>query len=147
MKPHVPSPAFRPGNTPNRSMFSFYSRPLTELINFRNQLAILHSNANLVHQDISEGLHRLSDLPMHAVKTDRPFLRTCINLLTKLSLSILRIKRFIDRLDTTIQLSQGEYVGDEDLSNKARAELLGGEPREEGHSDLSPQPVKLGHTR
>jgi hypothetical protein len=87
----------------------YASRPLLDLVDFRNDVAILRSNSNYSRRDVVGTLSGLTYLDAHLPESDIETIRQSHTAVTAVSESILAMEGLVTRLDAIIAHSCDEY--------------------------------------
>jgi hypothetical protein len=87
----------------------YASEPLVDLIEFRNNVAILRSNSNYSRRDIIGALSGLTYIDAHPSQHDIETIRQSNTVVTVISESILAMESLITHLDATVAHSCSEY--------------------------------------
>jgi hypothetical protein len=125
----------------------FYSKPLADIITFRNHVVILRSNSSYARNDVYSTLSAIARLDTHVPEADRGAIWDCNDLVATIGESILFIEVLIGRLDTIIMRSKLRYEDIGDGKNEARGldaaavvpsdEEDGGEDGNEGRDGMA----------
>ena len=87
----------------------YASRPLLDLVDFRNDVAILRSNGNYSRREVIGTLSGLTYLDAHLPEPDIETIRQSHTAVTAVCESILAMEGLVTRLDAIIAHSRDEY--------------------------------------
>jgi hypothetical protein len=88
----------------------FTLQPLVDLIDFRNNVAILHSNSNYARHDIVGTLSGITHLDTQPSKSDPAAIKASHIIMTALSNALLEMKNAIAHFNAIIEHSRDEHL-------------------------------------